>query len=150
VVGAPGERRPAEPETATLGGKERILVVDDEEGVRRSAVRALSRYGYSVEEAADGDIALARVSNGGPPVDLILTDVVMPGKSGVELYEALRARGKRVLLMSGHTAADFEALIKADPETRILHKPWSVIDLVRAVRGALDRHAAMENSVQKQ
>jgi two-component system cell cycle sensor histidine kinase/response regulator CckA len=138
AVGASAEQRPVESETAPLGGKERILVVDDEEGIRRSAVRALNRYGYMVEEASGGDIALARVSNGGPPIDLILTDVVMPGKSGLELYQDLRARGKRVLLMSGHTAGDYDVLVKAYPGTRILHKPWSVTDLVRAVRGALD------------
>jgi PAS domain S-box-containing protein len=141
AIVAPEERGSAELEAPTLGGQERILVVDDEEGVRRSAIRALSRYGYSVEEAWDADSALARVSNGGPPIDLIVTDVVMPGKSGLELYQDLRARNKPVLLMSGHTAGDFDALVKAHPGTRILHKPWSVTDLVRAVRSALDERA---------
>jgi PAS domain S-box-containing protein len=136
------ERRSAEMGSPTLGGKERILIVDDEEGIRRSAVRVLSRLGYSVEEARDGDGALARVSNGGPAIDLVLTDVVMPGKSGLELYQDLRARRKRVLLMSGHTAGDLDALVKAHPGTRVLHKPWSVTDLARAVRGALDEQEA--------
>ena len=121
-----------------LGGKERILIVDDEEAIRRSAARALTRYGYSVEEASDGDHALAVVGNGGPPFDLVLTDVVMPKKGGLALYEELRSRGKRVLLMSGYTSGDFDALNKAHPGLRILHKPWSVTDLLRAVRGALE------------
>ncbi|HEU5303120.1 MAG TPA: PAS domain S-box protein, partial [Gemmatimonadales bacterium] len=123
---------------ATLRGKERILVVDDEEGVRRSAGRILGRYGYAVEEACDGEDAFARVSNGGPPIDLVLSDVVMPGRGGLVLYEDLRRCGRRVLLMSGYTSSDFDALDEAHPGVRILHKPWSVTDLLRAVRGALD------------
>ena len=138
AVLSPKESSPARAEkNATLGGKERILIVDDEEAIRRSAARALTRYGYTVEEASDGDHALAVVSNGGPPIDLVLTDVVMPKKGGLALYEELRARGKRVVLMSGYTSGDFDALNKAHPGLRILHKPWSVTDLLRAVRGAL-------------
>jgi PAS domain S-box-containing protein len=125
-------------EHAGLGGQERILIVDDEEGIRRGAARILTRHGYSVEEAADGGSALARLSNGGPPVDLVLTDAVMPHGGGVALYQELRDRGKRVLLMSGYTAGDFQALSQAKPGLRILHKPWSLSDLLRAVRGALD------------
>ncbi|HEX7337060.1 MAG TPA: MHYT domain-containing protein, partial [Gemmatimonadales bacterium] len=132
---SPEDSSPAQSEKeVSLGGKERILIVDDEEGIRRSAVRVLTRYGYSVEEASDGDHALAVVSNGGPPIDLVLTDVVMPRKGGLALYEELRGRGQRVLLMSGYTAGDFDALSGAHAGLRILHKPWSVTDLLRAVR----------------
>ena len=126
---------------AGLGGTERILVVDDEEGIRRSAVRALTRHGYTVDEASDGEHALALVGNGGPPIDLVLTDVVMPKKGGLAIYEELRARGKRVLLMSGYTSGDFNVLNQAHPGLRILHKPWTVTDLLRAVRGALESDA---------
>jgi CheY-like chemotaxis protein len=129
---AGSERRP------DLGGPERILIVDDEDGIRRSANRVLTRYGYAVEEAVDGDRALAILGNGGPPVDLVLTDIVMPRKGGLELYEELRAQGKRVLLMSGYTSGDFDALHQAHPDLRILHKPFSVTDILRAVRSALD------------
>ena len=124
--------------TSNLGGKEHILIVDDEDGIRRSAARVLTRHGYSVEEAGDGDEALAALNNGGPPVDLILTDIVMPRGGGLALYQELRERGKRVLLMSGYTTGDFDALNKAQAGLRILHKPWTVTDLLRAVRGALD------------
>jgi CheY-like chemotaxis protein len=133
---------PPEPETASLGGKERILIVDDEDGIRRSAVRVLTRYGYSVQEASDGDGALELLGNGGPPVDLVLTDVVMPRKGGLALYEELRSQGRRVLLMSGHTSGDFDALNQAHPGVRILHKPWSVTDLLHAVRAALEEEQA--------
>ena len=132
---------PAE-QNGSLVGTERILIVDDEEGIRRAAARALTRFGYSVEEASDGDHALAVVSNGGPPIDLVLTDVVMPRKGGLAVYEELRARGQRVLLMSGYTSGDFDALNEAHPGLKILHKPWSVTDLLLAVRGALQSRDA--------
>ena len=133
------ESGPARAEkSVSLGGNERILIVDDEEAIRRAVVRALTRFGYAVEEASDADHALAAVSNGGPPFDLVLTDVVMPRKGGLALYEELRARGKRVLLMSGYASGDFDALNRVHPGLRVLHKPWSVTDLLRAVRGALE------------
>ncbi|HEU4681712.1 MAG TPA: response regulator, partial [Gemmatimonadales bacterium] len=128
--------------SASLGGSERILIVDDEDGVRRSAARVLTRHGYSVQEASDGEGALELLGNDGPRVDLVLTDVVMPRKSGLALYQELRSRGRRVLLMSGCTSEDFEALNQAHPGVRILLKPWSATDLLRAVRAALEEQAA--------
>jgi two-component system cell cycle sensor histidine kinase/response regulator CckA len=129
--------------SAALGGTERILVVDDEEGIRRSALRVLTRYGYSVEEATDGEGALELLNNGASDVDLVLSDIVMPRKGGLALYEELRSRGKRVLLMSGYTSGDFDALNQVQPSLRILHKPWTVTDLLRAIRAALDEQASV-------
>jgi PAS domain S-box-containing protein len=127
-----------------VGGKERILVVDDEEGVRRSAVRVLTRFGYAVEEAADGEEALEVVGRGTAPFDLVLSDVVMPRMSGMALYRELRRRdsGARVLLMSGHTAEDLDALEEPDAGVNFLHKPWSITDLLRRVREVLDEGVA--------
>jgi CheY-like chemotaxis protein len=126
--------------TAAVGGKERILVVDDEDGVRRSAVRVLSRFGYAVEEAADGAGALALVNDVPSRFDLVLSDVVMPRMSGMALYRELRRRdsGARVLLMSGHTAEDLDALDDSDATVKFIHKPWSVTDLLKRVREVLD------------
>jgi two-component system, cell cycle sensor histidine kinase and response regulator CckA len=124
-----------------VGGTERILVVDDEEGIRRSAVRVLSRYGYRVDEATDGEHAMAAIRGAGSPFNLVLTDVMMPGMGGMALYNALQRQGSpvRVLLMSGHTAEDLDQL--DDPlggEAKLLRKPWSVADLLRHVREVLD------------
>ncbi|MEO8089543.1 MAG: PAS domain S-box protein, partial [Gemmatimonadales bacterium] len=95
----PAEARPR------VGGNERILVVDDEEGIRRSAARVLSRFGYAVVEASDGEVALAAIRSAKVPFDLVVSDVVMPRLSGMALYRELRGHGSgvRVLLMSGHT-----------------------------------------------
>jgi PAS domain S-box-containing protein len=130
-------------EAAVVGGTERILVVDDEDGVRRSAVRVLTRFGYVVEEAIDAEGALGVVGSAPKPFDLVLSDVVMPRMSGMDLYRELRRRnsGARVLLMSGHTAEDLDALEDPDAGVKFLHKPWSVTDLLRRVREVLDEGA---------
>jgi DNA-binding NtrC family response regulator len=123
-----------------VGGTERILVVDDEEGIRRSAMRVLKLFGYEVEEAADGKAALAILSGSGAPFDLVLSDLVMPRMGGLALYEELWRRNvnTRALLMSGYTAEDVRALTGVSPSVSFLNKPWSVTDLLRRVREVLD------------
>lgn len=132
----------AEPVVAAtvVGGTERILVVDDEEGIRRSAARVLKRFGYEVEEAADGKAALAIVEDAATRFDLVLSDLVMPRMGGLALYEELRRRNvnTRALLMSGYTAEDIRTLSGADPRLSFLNKPWTVTDLLRRVREVLD------------
>jgi PAS domain S-box-containing protein len=123
------------------GGSERILVVDDEEGIRRSAARVLRRAGYSVVDASDGEAALTLLNQPGTAFDLVLSDLVMPRLGGLGLYQELRGRkcGTRILLMSGYTAEDVRAQEGAHPGLVILHKPWSVTDLLRRVRETLDQ-----------
>jgi PAS domain S-box-containing protein len=125
------------------GGSERILVVDDEEGIRRSAARVLTRAGYVVQEAGDGEAALALLEHSDAPFDLVLSDLVMPRVGGLALYEELLGRecGARVLLMSGYTTEEVRAQESAHPGLVILHKPWSVTDLLRRVRETLDQPA---------
>jgi signal transduction histidine kinase/ActR/RegA family two-component response regulator len=127
--------------TAPVGGTERILVVDDEDGIRRSAARVLTRAGYTVEEACDGEAALALLDSPDARYDLVLSDLVMPRLGGLALHEELRRRGgdMRVLLMSGYTAEDVRAQKGAHPELTFLHKPWSVTDLLRRIRELLDQ-----------
>jgi DNA-binding response OmpR family regulator len=123
-----------------VGGTERILVVDDEEGIRRSAARVLSRFGYVVDEAPDGHAAMTAIREADAPFNLVLSDVVMPRMGGMALYQQLRKEGRdvRVLLMSGHTAEDLDDLEDPITGARFLHKPWSVTDLLRRVREVLD------------
>jgi PAS domain S-box-containing protein len=123
-----------------VGGNERILVVDDEEGIRRSAARVLTRFGYAVVEASDGEGALAAIRDAEHPFDLVVSDVVMPRLSGMALYRELRGHGSgvRVLLMSGHTAEDLDALDEPLSGAKFLPKPWSITDLLHRVREVLD------------
>ncbi len=141
AVTACTQASPAQPDAAApVGGTERILVVDDEDGIRRSAGRVLRRSGYAVEEAADGVQALALLDRAENPFDLVLSDLVMPRMGGLALYEKLRARAgdTRVLLMSGYTAEDVRALNQAQSGLKFLHKPWTITDLLRRVRAILD------------
>ena len=86
-------------------GSETILVVEDEEAVRKLAVRILERHGYKVIEACDGGEALRLCEQRKGPVHLILTDVVMPEMSGRQLVDQFRqvCQDFKVLYMSGYT-----------------------------------------------
>jgi PAS domain S-box-containing protein len=120
-------------------GGETVLVVEDQEPVRRLVVLALEQQGYRVRQAAS--LAEARLELAGPgAVDLLLTDVVLADGSGGELAAEMRASRPRlpVLLMSGHAAP--EALPdEADPLCELLPKPFRPAELGRRVRRLLDR-----------
>ena len=132
---------PDVPQSETLNGHETILFAEDEDSVRAVATAALERHGYQVLAAANGDsaIAIARAYSGN--IDLLLTDVVMPGMSGREVAENLRVMrpGIQVIFASGYT--DDEGLlgdVRKD-ERSFLQKPFTALDLVRRVRAALDQ-----------
>ncbi|HAH08378.1 MAG TPA: hypothetical protein DCM05_17940 [Elusimicrobia bacterium] len=133
----PPSARPAEPEGAAAaeppGGSESLLVVDDDASVRSLVVRALSSRGYQVAAASSPAEALALDL----PVDLLVTDVVMPGMNGARLARELKARrpGLRILYISGYADLPDEELQSLTP---LLHKPFGPEDLARAVRSALD------------
>ncbi len=131
---APGEVEPA------LAGDETVLLVEDEEMVRRLALRALTGKGYRVLEAANGEDALRRYGATADVIDLLLTDVVMPGMNGRVLAERLTAArpGLKVAYMSGYV--DLPALRNVSwDETAFIQKPFRTEALARFVRTALDR-----------
>jgi two-component system cell cycle sensor histidine kinase/response regulator CckA len=136
---APAAEATARKATATVGGNETILLVEDDPAVRAFSRRCLADLGYTVIEATNGRQALkvARAHDG--PIDLLLSDIIMPGIQGPDLAQRLaRARpGIRTLLCSGFAGdriADGGGLRGA-----YLPKPYSVETLARAVRTALDR-----------
>lgn len=122
-------------------GKETILVVEDEPLVRSLARGILERQGYHVLACASGAEALAALSElGERRLDLLLTDLVMPGMNGHELAEAVLAQRSRVrvLFTSGYSEdAAFERSVAAE-RAQFLAKPYSVHDLSRRVRELLD------------
>lgn len=111
-----------------------ILVVDDDAHSRRAMVRVLEHHGYSVIEASSGEAAMALLAQTHVPVDLLLTDMQMPGLSGAELVAQVRAAWPDipVLYVSGDESF---AKLAADgpPATRFLRKPFVPADLALAV-----------------
>lgn len=123
------------------GGDETVLVVEDEASVRSLAVRALEEQGYRVLSAGNGRAALHLLeSRPAQPVDLLVTDVVMPEMGGRELVErALRLRPDlEVLFISGYTNTEGPGRDLRDTGFSLLQKPFSPESLVRRVRELLD------------
>ncbi len=122
------------------GGSERLLLVEDDELVRSLARRALERRGYAVLEAADPDQALAMAAAETQPIELLLTDVIMPGMSGRALAERLTAfrPGVRVLYTSGYTDEAILRLGVLEHGLAFLQKPYTPESLARKVREVLD------------
>jgi signal transduction histidine kinase/ActR/RegA family two-component response regulator len=123
------------------GGTETVLLVEDEDAVRAFAARVLQTYGYQVLEARDGAEAQQVAARDGRAPDLMVTDVVMPGLSGLELARRLGpARpGMKVLFMSGHTDDAITRRGVLSPEASFLHKPFTPEELAGKVREVLDR-----------
>jgi two-component system, cell cycle sensor histidine kinase and response regulator CckA len=129
---------------ALAGGVESIFVVEDEKQVRTLAVRILARQGYQVHAYGSGEDALAALSRMDQPVDLLLTDVIMPGMNGRDFAErAQRLRpGLRVLFTSGYTDDVIVRHGVLEQCIDFIPKPYSVECLTRRIREILDRAKA--------
>src|SRR5580704_6092458 len=121
------------------GGSETVLLVEDEESVRQLVRETLESKGYKVLEADNGEAALRIVSTHSGKIDMLITDVVMPGMSGRELSARLCASRPqtKVLYLSGYTedAIGHEGVF--DPHTAFLQKPFTLQMLTRKVREVL-------------
>ncbi|MBK7862630.1 MAG: PAS domain S-box protein [Archangiaceae bacterium] len=128
------------PVRAANGGAETVLIVEDEESLRRTLGRMLERMGYRVLAARDGDEAQALFEAHAREVTLVLSDVVMPGKSGPETVQQLRAAAftGKVLFMSGYADRPELQPLLADPNQRFIQKPFQREALARTVREVLD------------
>jgi two-component system cell cycle sensor histidine kinase/response regulator CckA len=124
----------------SLKGDETILLVEDDDLVRAFVVTALESYGYTVLGVASGAEALVIVEQRGASIDLLLTDLVMPGMNGRELAEQVRTRqpGLTVLFSSGYPSDVIARHDIAEARTNFIEKPYLPDDLARTVRALLD------------
>ncbi|MEO7987056.1 MAG: chemotaxis protein CheB [Gemmatimonadales bacterium] len=131
--------KPAAPTRNSVGGSETILVVEDEEAVRVWVSRCLREMGYTVVEAGDAASALRMVAEA-PAIDLVVSDVVMPGLDAAKLRARLvEARPELpVVLMSGFAREELIRQGRLDAGTTLMHKPFDPAALAVEVRQALD------------
>lgn len=134
---------------ASGGGRELILFVEDEPAILRSGVAVLEKLGYRVLPAQTPDDALRFAEEHKDAIDLLVTDVIMPGMDGHELAERLRSRHPNLpcLFTSGYTADIISKKGALDPGVHFLQKPFSIHDIAGRVRALLDaRPGAQEHS----
>ena len=143
VAAAPAAERPPVATPLKIEGTETVLVAEDQDAVRTIICKTLQRHGYVVIDAAHPRDALAISRQDDRPIDLLLTDVVMPGMSGLELARTLQAerRSLRVLFTSGYTNHTVVESGEAGDDAEFIQKPFSPRALLEKVRLVLDaRH----------
>jgi CheY-like chemotaxis protein len=137
----PGEAgQPVSPALRPNEGKETILLVEDDDGVRRLIGHVLTRRGYRVLEAESGESALRVFDGSQIKIDLVLTDIVMPRMSGSELAEQLldRRPGLKIVFMSGYTNDVLLRTGSLKPGMSFLQKPLRPDVLASKLREAQD------------
>jgi PAS domain S-box-containing protein len=147
-IPALAKAQPAEPEAPKpelLREKETILVVDDEQAIRKMVALGLQLYGYDVIEASSGPEAIQAWEEHGGRVDLLFTDMRMPGRmNGLELYDELKRREPTLvgIVSSGYSEEIVKAQEQLPPGLTFLPKPYDVKTLVLTVRNCLEAHRA--------
>ena len=124
-----------------LTGTGRVLLVEDEDAVRGFAVEALKRQGYEVLQASSGVEALAVLAASDEPVDLVVSDVIMPEMDGPTLLKELRRTRPKLkfIFMSGYPDDAFKNTLDPDTEFAFLQKPFSLMQLATKVKEQISR-----------
>lgn len=137
---APVEEKPAETPKRDYTGKERILLVEDEDAVRAFALRALASRGYTVVEANSGEAAIEKIDADTRGFDLIISDVVMPEMDGPTLLRELRKRGiaTKFVFVSGYPGEQFDQDLVGQTGFSFMPKPFSLKQLVEKVKEAME------------
>jgi len=120
------------------GGRETVLVVEDDDQLRRSVKRILEAAGYQIVTAADGLEALEALRQTAG-VRLVFSDLVMPRLGGRALYDAARREGNTTPFLFASGYSDPHRAASLDPSVPLLHKPWTEPDLLGRIREILDR-----------
>ncbi len=126
------------------GGTETLLLVEDHEGLRQLAIETLSKLGYSVIAASDGEHAIHEFALHQHDIDLVLLDLVLPNLNGPEIYRRIsETRPDLPVVFASGYSADFAMLRKIQESgLSVLQKPYTARDLARKIREALDCRAS--------
>ena len=129
-------------------GSEVVLLVEDEDAVRRLVERALGQKGYEVLSAAHGDEAMKIVSSRGSDIEVLITDIVMPRMGGLEVAALVKERvpGVRVLYISGYSDSEEVHRVIGTAGKAFLAKPFSPSELARRVRALCDGPALQDSA----
>jgi CheY-like chemotaxis protein len=121
-------------------GRESILFVEDNDEVRNFTLRALQQLGYKVYDACNGVEALDLFRNGNPPMDLVISDVIMPEMGGKELADKLKTiwPNTKILFTSGYTDNHIVHSGTLQAGVNFIHKPYSIESLSIKIREVLD------------
>lgn len=141
VIAETPEGITAEIEKTPTHGTETILIAEDDESLRTLAKTVLTRFGYTVIEAADGEEAVQKFKENQEIIQLLLFDIIMPKKNGQEAYEAITKirPGIKALFMSGYAPEMVRAKVLLGDAASLLAKPLSPTELLQKVRETLDR-----------
>ncbi len=135
-------------EAARGSGEHTILVIDDEAGIRETLETLLELEGYAVEMAIDGEAGLARIEQ--RAYDLVLLDLALPGKNGIEILELIRERAPElpvIMLTAYGTVDNVVDAIRAGAQN-FVQKPWDNEKLLADIRASIARYRAEEENVQ--
>ena len=140
--------RTAEPEASTDSGAEemedrptRVLVVEDDQAARTALLLLLRRAGFDVVGAEDGEAGLRTVEEESESIDVVLSDIIMPGMSGVELGSVLRERYPElpIVFMSGYVDDRLRPQMESSGVTEVMTKPFTSEELVERINAAVGR-----------
>jgi two-component system cell cycle sensor histidine kinase/response regulator CckA len=128
-------------ECALPCGTETVLVIEDDERLRNVAMRLLEKLGYHVLVASDGAEGIATYRQRHSEIQLVISDLMMPGADGFEVLHALRqpGHGPKILFTSGYAAPSLREAVGSDVRASFLSKPWTASELLHEVRALLDR-----------
>jgi PAS domain S-box-containing protein len=145
VEGTPETMSPREASFPAQFGRETVLLVEDEDSLRSVVAGTLRTNGYTVLDAPDGNTALELAKSYDAPIDLLLTDLILPGISGRNTAEQLRQSHPsiKVIYMSGYTDDLITGVGIPGPKTVLLEKPFRIATLLLNIREVLDGAPAM-------
>jgi two-component system cell cycle sensor histidine kinase/response regulator CckA len=133
------QAKAAKPQARDLSGAGKILFVEDEDAVRGVAARLLRARGYEVIEASDGEEALALAEANAGGIDMLISDVIMPGMDGPSLLKKARQYlgAAPVMFISGYAEAEFSDLLEGETGVSFLPKPLDIKTLAERVKQEL-------------